>query len=108
MRVRCTAIGAIASLQVAAASCVVLPASAASLQEVTGFGTNPSNTKMFLYVPDKVAQNPPILVAVHYCGGSAMAYFTGTGYRGRADQYGFSVIYPQTTSSDGCFDVHCD
>jgi poly(hydroxyalkanoate) depolymerase family esterase len=84
------------------------PAAAATLQEVQGFGNNPSNEKMYLYVPDKVAVSPPILVAIHYCGGSANAFFTGTGYRALADQYGFIVIYPQTTSSDGCFDVHSD
>jgi hypothetical protein len=27
-------------------------ASAASLEEVTGFGANPGNLRMFLYVPD--------------------------------------------------------
>jgi acetylxylan esterase len=63
---------------------------------------------MYLYVPDKVAASPPVLVAIHYCGGSANAYFTGTGYRSLSDQHGFIVIYPQTTSSDGCFDVHSD
>jgi acetylxylan esterase len=84
------------------------PAAAAALQEVQGFGNNPSNEKMYLYVPDKVAVSPPILVAIHYCGGSANAFFTGTGYGALADQYGFIVIYPQTTSSDGCFDVHSD
>jgi hypothetical protein len=25
---------------------------------------------------------------------------------GLADRYGFIVVYPQTTSSHGCFDVH--
>ncbi|HVW26111.1 MAG TPA: PHB depolymerase family esterase [Polyangiaceae bacterium] len=96
------------TLALSAALSTARPGAAASLQEVTGFGTNPSNTRMFLYVPDKVAPAPPILVAIHYCGGSANAYFTGTGYHSLADQYGFIVIYPQTTSSDGCFDVHSD
>jgi acetylxylan esterase len=95
-------------LQLAAALCVPGPAAAASLQEVQGFGNNPSNAKMFVYVPDKVVASPPILVAIHYCGGSANAFFTGTGYRSQADLHGFIVIYPQTTSSDGCFDVHSD
>lgn len=95
-------------LQLALALGVVPVAAAASLQEVRDFGSNPSNAKMFLYVPDRLAASPPILVAIHYCGGTASAYFSGTGYRGPADQHGFIVIYPQTTSSDGCFDVHSD
>jgi poly(hydroxyalkanoate) depolymerase family esterase len=93
-------------LHCAAVLCVPDSANAASLQEVQGFGNSPSNAKMFLYVPDKLAVLPPVLVAIHYCGGSASQYFNGTGYRALSDQYGFIVIYPQTTSSDGCFDVH--
>jgi poly(hydroxyalkanoate) depolymerase family esterase len=95
-------------LSLAIVFCAARPAFAASLQEVVGFGNNPSNEKMFIYVPDRVAASPPLLVAIHYCGGSASAFFTGTGYRSVADQYGFIVVYPQTTSSDGCFDVHSD
>lgn len=39
---------------------------AAQLTQVTNFGANPSGARMFLYVPDKVAANPPIVVAIHY------------------------------------------
>jgi acetylxylan esterase len=56
---------------------------------VQGFGNNPSNVRMFIYVPDKLAASPPILVAIHYCGGNANAYFTGTGYRSLANSHGF-------------------
>jgi len=42
---------------------LILPVvSAASLQQVTGFGTNPSNVGMYIYVPDQLVANPPILV----------------------------------------------
>lgn len=37
---------------------------AASLQQVNSFGANPTNIQMFIYVPDKVAANPAIIVAV--------------------------------------------
>ena len=83
-------------------------ASAAALTEVKDYGGSPGGARMFIYVPDKPAAAPPILVAIHYCGGNANAFFTGTGYRQLADKHGFIVIYPQTTSSDGCFDVHSD
>jgi hypothetical protein len=36
----------------------------ASLQQVSNFGTNPTSVQMFIYVPDKVAANPAIIVAV--------------------------------------------
>jgi len=35
-----------------------------ALQQVTGFGTNPSGVQMFISVPAKVATNPAIVVAV--------------------------------------------
>ena len=81
------------------------PASAASLQEVTGFGTNPTNLRMHLYVPDRLASNPALLVAVHYCTGSGPAFYSGTEFASLADQYGYIVIYPSATRSGNCFDV---
>jgi acetylxylan esterase len=35
-----------------------------ALQQVTGFGSNPSNIQMYISVPAKVATNPAIIVAV--------------------------------------------
>ncbi|MBC6459364.1 PHB depolymerase family esterase [Actinomadura sp. HBU206391] len=80
-------------------------APAASLTEVTGFGTNPSNLRMHLYVPNNVAARPPIVVAVHYCTGSGPAFYSGTEFASLADRYGFIVIYPSATRSGNCFDV---
>jgi poly(hydroxyalkanoate) depolymerase family esterase len=79
---------------------------AASLKEITNFGSNPSNLKMFLYVPDNVKANPGILVGLHWCHGTADKYFSGNRYRILADQYGFIVIYPGCYRVDSCFDVH--
>lgn len=81
------------------------PASAASLTEVTNFGANPTNLRMHLYVPDRVAPRPAILVAVHYCGGSGQAFYSGTQYASFADRYGYIVIYPSVTRSSLCWDV---
>jgi acetylxylan esterase len=38
--------------------------SAASLQQVTNFGSNPTSINFYIYVPDKLATNPAIIVAV--------------------------------------------
>ncbi|NGY65151.1 PHB depolymerase family esterase [Lentzea sp. NEAU-D13] len=84
---------------------VVPPAAAATLTEVTGFGANPSNLRMHLYVPDRVAPKPAVLLAVHYCGGSGTAFHSGTEFARLADQYGFAVIYPTVTRDSKCFDV---
>ncbi len=81
------------------------PASAASLTEVTNFGANPTNLRMYLYVPGNVAARPAILVAVHYCTGSGPAFFSGTEFASLADRLGFIVIYPSATRSGSCFDV---
>jgi poly(hydroxyalkanoate) depolymerase family esterase len=82
------------------------PASAASLVEVTSFGSNPSGLRMHLYVPDGVPANPAVLVAVHYCTGTGPAFYSGTEFARLADQYKFIVIYPSATRSGQCFDVY--
>lgn len=82
-----------------------LDTSAASLREITGFGTNPSNLRMHLYVPDNLPNNAPILVANHYCTGTGPALYSGTQFASLADRYGFIVIYPSATRSGQCFDV---
>ncbi|GIG91911.1 extracellular catalytic domain type 1 short-chain-length polyhydroxyalkanoate depolymerase [Plantactinospora endophytica] len=85
---------------------VATPASAASLTEVTNFGTNPSNLRMHLYVPDRLAARPAIVVAVHYCTGTGPAFYSGTQFASLADRYGYIVIYPSATRSGQCFDVY--
>ncbi len=66
---------------------------------------------MFIYVPDKLAAQPAILVVSHFCGGSASAVFgqaQGGGIVAAADKYGFIMIFPQTTNpatSAKCWDV---
>ncbi|RRR83663.1 PHB depolymerase family esterase [Streptomyces sp. RP5T] len=77
----------------------------AALTEITGFGTNPSNLQMYLYVPGSVTAHPAVVVAVHYCTGSGPAMYNGTEWARLADTYGFVVIYPSVTRSSKCFDV---
>ncbi|WP_328429438.1 extracellular catalytic domain type 1 short-chain-length polyhydroxyalkanoate depolymerase [Streptomyces sp. NBC_00443] len=77
----------------------------ATLTEVTDFGTNPSNLRMYVYVPDGVTAHPAVLVAVHWCTGSGPDMYNGTEYDTLADQYGFVVVYPSVTRSSKCFDV---
>ena len=77
----------------------------ATLTEVTDFGTNPSDLRMYVYVPDSVTAAPAVLVAVHWCTGSGPDMYNGTEYDTLADQYGFIVLYPSVTRSSKCFDV---
>ncbi|KAF1809110.1 PHB depolymerase family esterase [Eremomyces bilateralis CBS 781.70] len=79
---------------------------AASLQQVTNFGENPSNALMNIWVPDKLAPNPAILVALHGCMQTAQAYYSSTKeYTQAADQRGFIVIYPGANNRERCHDV---
>jgi acetylxylan esterase len=84
------------------------PAWAASLSgPITGWASGvPGYISMYEYVPAKLAANPPILVVSHYCGGNAAGVFgeaQGGGLVSAADQYGFVMIFPQT--SNNCWDV---
>jgi poly(hydroxyalkanoate) depolymerase family esterase len=107
MKAKTKALCATIAAGIAAAGALALapPASAAALTEVTNFGTNPTGLRMFEYVPNNVAARPAILVANHWCGGSASAMYSGTEYAQLADQNGFIVVYPQVTRSSLCFDV---
>jgi acetylxylan esterase len=62
----------------------------------------------YIYVPDTLAANPPILVNPHACHGSAQAAYTGSQYATLASTYGFIfiVIYPDSPNTvDKCWDV---
>jgi poly(hydroxyalkanoate) depolymerase family esterase len=104
-------LGALLAAVIAAVGVTLLPAtpaSAASLTQVTSFGTNPSNLQMYVYVPNSVKANPPILLALHGCQGSGPYLYSSTDFGSLADQYGFIVIYPSTNPGGSCWDVSSD
>jgi acetylxylan esterase len=76
-----------------------------SLQQVTAFTAGPTSAGMYIYVPTTKLSLAPIIVAIHWCSGSANDYFSDTGYATYADTYGYIVIYPDSPSSDNCWDV---
>jgi poly(hydroxyalkanoate) depolymerase family esterase len=87
------------------------PAHAATLTEVSNFGTNPGNMRMHVYVPDARPANPAIVVAMHGCGGSGPGFYSGSEFATLADRHGFVVIYPTATQQAGfgnCFDTWSD
>jgi acetylxylan esterase len=75
------------------------------LTKVSGFTAGPTKAGMYIYLPTKKLSPAPIIVAIHYCTGTAQAYFTGSKYATLADTKGFIVIYPNSPSSGGCWDV---
>ncbi|KAH6672120.1 acetylxylan esterase [Verticillium dahliae] len=78
----------------------------ATFSEVTGFGANPTNTKMYLWVPNNLAPNPAIVVGIHWCSGNAQAYYQGSNWARLSETYGYIVIYPSTAyTASNCWDV---
>ncbi|WP_421743653.1 PHB depolymerase family esterase [Cellulomonas sp.] len=97
---------ALGVLGLAAAALTTAPAAqAASLVSVPSFGSNPGQLGMSLFVPDSLPARPAVLVAVHYCTGTAQAMYDGAQFDELATRYGYIVIYPQANRSGSCFDV---
>jgi len=92
------------------ATLVAIPAHAASLTEVNrstwaGSVTLPSYLQMYVYVPDKVATNPPIVVSGHSCGSTASGQMGNIPLTvAAADSSGFILILPDNPGQN-CWDV---
>jgi poly(hydroxyalkanoate) depolymerase family esterase len=83
-----------------------LDAAAASVVEVTGFGSNPGALRMFRYVPDGLPTGRPVVVALHGCTQTAAAYGSNAGWIELADRWRFTVVLPeqqQVNNSSRCF-----
>lgn len=96
-------IAAAGSLLLVAAS-PALPA--AKLSEVTRFGSNPGNLRMFKYIPARLGANRPLVVALHGCTQSAAEYDDETGWTKFADLWGFALLLPEQRRENqliGCF-----
>ncbi|KAF3054018.1 hypothetical protein E8E11_008413 [Didymella keratinophila] len=77
-----------------------------NLTQVFDFGPNPRNVTGYIYVPANLTKNAPILVAPHWCHGTAQDVFNGRSWASAGDQYGFISIYPDTpNAADQCWDV---
>ena len=79
---------------------------AGTLQQVTSFGSNPGNLAMYEYAPSNLPAGAPLVVALHGCTQSASDYHANSGWQKFADQWGFAVVYPQTSSANNslsCF-----
>ena len=76
------------------------------LIEVTGFGANPGELKMFSFVPDELQPKPALVVVLHGCGQTASGYDLGAGWSSLAARYGFALLMPEQQASNnpnGCF-----
>jgi poly(hydroxyalkanoate) depolymerase family esterase len=76
------------------------------LVEVTDFGANPGQLKMFSFVPDELQPKPALVVVLHGCGQTASGYDLGAGWSSLATRYGFALLMPEQQASNnpnGCF-----
>jgi poly(hydroxyalkanoate) depolymerase family esterase len=76
------------------------------LAEVTGFGANPGDLKMFSFVPDELQPKPALVVVLHGCGQTAAGYDLGAGWSSLATRYRFALLMPEQQASNnpnGCF-----
>lgn len=96
-RLLTAACSALAALAFVTSGAVATPpiAHAAALEEVTGFGSNPGNLRMFRYVPAGLPAGRPLVVVLHGCTQSAAAYDDESGWVGMAERLGFAVLLPQ-------------
>ncbi len=91
---------------------LLLPARgwAASLTEVNrsdwaGSVKLPSYVQMYIYVPDKLATKPPIMVSSHSCGSTATGQMGNIPLsKAAADKNGFILILPDNPGQN-CWDV---
>jgi len=82
------------------------PAVASPLIEVTGFGANPGDLRMFSYLPENLPSAPALVVVLHGCGQTAAGYDLGAGWSTMAKRYGFALLMPEQKASNnaqGCF-----
>ncbi|KAL1888267.1 hypothetical protein Sste5346_009659 [Sporothrix stenoceras] len=93
------------TLAIGLVSTLAAVVSGQGITKVTDFTAGPTKLGMYVYVPKTLAKPAPILLAIHHCQGSAQGYSTETHYQPLADKHGFVIIYPNSRSSGGCFDV---
>ncbi|GLR83982.1 extracellular catalytic domain type 1 short-chain-length polyhydroxyalkanoate depolymerase [Bradyrhizobium iriomotense] len=76
------------------------------LAEVSGFGSNPGNLRMFAFVPAQLQQARALVVVLHGCGQTAATYDLGAGWSTLAKHYGFALLMPEqqrVNNANTCF-----
>jgi len=76
------------------------------LAEVTGFGSNPGDLRMFSYLPGGLPKASGLVVVLHGCAQTATGYDVGAGWSALAERYGFALLMPeqkQANNANGCF-----
>ena len=75
------------------------------LVEVTNFGNNFGNLKMYQFIPSNPQLNAPLVVVMHGCMQNATTFANETGWNTLAEQYGFYVLYPEQKSINNYYKI---
>src|SRR6516162_6728749 len=76
------------------------------LVEVSRFGSNPGELRMFVFVPAHLQQSRALVVVLHGCGQTAAGYDHGAGWSTLAKHYGFALLMAEQRPSNNantCF-----
>ena len=76
------------------------------LVQVTRFGSNPGDLRMFAFVPANLQQPRALVVVLHGCGQTATGYDHGAGWSTLAKHYGFALLLPEqqiSNNANTCF-----
>lgn len=79
---------------------------ASRLTEITGFGSNPGDLKMFSFTPGDLRKSPALVVVLHGCTQNAAGYDSGAGWSTLAERYGFALLMPEqkpSNNANSCF-----
>ncbi len=82
-------------LLLAILSAVALSVGAGTAGEITGFGSNPGQLRLFHYRPDSLPVPAPLVVALHGCQQTALDYGREAGWMQQADRWGFVLLLPE-------------
>ncbi|KAL1903663.1 hypothetical protein Sste5346_000292 [Sporothrix stenoceras] len=82
-------------------------AQAAELKQVDYPNNATSKVQMFVYVPDNVVPNPPLVVVIHSCQSTAQTYFRNSKipWKQGSDKKGYITVWPSSPHSGTCWDV---
>lgn len=77
------------------AALTALAADPQGLTQITNFGSNPGNLRMWVYQPPDLPNGAPLVVVLHGCGQSAADVDDESGWRELADRLGFALLLPE-------------
>ncbi|KAJ8130954.1 hypothetical protein O1611_g2673 [Lasiodiplodia mahajangana] len=81
---------------------------AATLTQVPNYENNAtSKAQMWVYKPDNVVANPPLVVVIHSCQSTAQSYFQNSliPWKQGSDKKGYITVWPSSPNSGTCWDV---